>query len=93
MKILTHLVMLRMVMTGIINPNQKLKVNVQISEAVEEDLQQKVDEVEDVDVGEKMMQDTDVEEVTEIQMFVKVHMEKMVDAGHNKMKIILEVLI
>jgi hypothetical protein len=52
-----------------------------------------VDEVEDVDVGEKMMQDTDVEEVTEIQMFVKVHMEKMVDAGHNKMKIILEVLI
>ena len=93
MKILTHLVMLRMVMTGIINPNQKLKVNVQILEAVEEDLQQKVDEVEDVDVGEKMMQDTDVEEVTEIQMFVKVHMEKMVDAGHNKMKIILEVLI
>lgn len=39
MKILTHLVMLRMVMTGIINPNQKLKVNVQILEAVEEDLQ------------------------------------------------------
>lgn len=85
-----HLVMIRMLMTGITKLNQNQKINVQISEDVEAE-QETMDEDVGVGAEEKMNM---IEDVTiEIEMYDKVHMEEMENVVHKQMKKIIEALI